>query len=83
MMHGLRVAKAHLDLRRVDVYVNAGRVDFEEQDVRWMAIAVENVLVRLPDRMAKQFVANETPIYITILNVACAARRAWQADGSR
>ena len=79
LAHGLvdlaRVAKAHLDLGRVHVDVDALRRDLDEQHVDRLAAAVQHVLVGRAHRMRDELVAHEPAVDIDELLVGAGARR--------
>jgi len=74
LVHGARVAEANLDLCRMDVDVDAARVDLEEKHVRGMAFAMQDVAVGLAQRMREQLVAHEATVHVDELRVARGAR---------
>ena len=48
-MHAARFAETHFDLGRVNIDVDSRGVEFEEQHIGRMAVAVQDIGVGLPD----------------------------------
>ena len=78
LVHLAPVAKAHLDLGRMHVDVDPGRIDLDEQRVAGLALAVQHVLVGAARGMADHLVAHEAAIDIGELAVGARARRVGQ-----
>ena len=74
LMNGAAVAKADLGFGRVDIDIDRGRVNLEENTVSRIATAVEHVLIGFAQRMAEQFVAYESSVYITVLGIVASTR---------
>ena len=70
LVHGARVAEAHLGLGRMHVHVDAARVELEEQHVGRVALVVQHVRVGLADRVREQLVAHEAAVHEEVLGVA-------------
>ncbi len=73
-MDAARVAEAHLGLGRMHIDIDAGRVEFEEQDVGRVALAVQDVGPGLARGVGQQLVADEAAIDEEVLLVAPGAR---------
>ena len=69
-----RIAEAHLDLGRMHVDVDAARIDLEEQQVRGLPLAVQQVAVGFAHRVRQHAVAHEAAVDEQVLRVG--ARRA-------
>ena len=85
-MHRVGFAEAHLALCRVHVHVDERGIDVDEEHVRGMAIVVEDIGVRLADRVRHDLVAHEAPVHEEELRVArsaCEARRRDQSAQAR
>jgi hypothetical protein len=67
LMHRARVPKANLCLRRVHVHVHAAWIDLEEQHVRGLALAVQELRIRFAHRVREQAIAHEAAIHEEVL----------------
>jgi hypothetical protein len=74
LVDAARVAKAHFGLGRMHIDIDAGRVEFEEQDVGRVALAVQDVGPGLACGVRQQLVADEAAIDEEVLLVAPGAR---------
>ncbi len=62
LVHGARIAEAHLDLLRMHVDVDAPRVDREPQRERRLPVVVQHVAIGLAQRMREHAVADEAAV---------------------
>ena len=71
MAHGLvhfaAVAKAHLDLGRVHVHVDTGRVDGDIERIHRLAMAVQHVFVGAARGVRHHLVAHKAAVDIAVL----------------
>ena len=74
LVHRARIPEPDLGLLRVDVDVDTGGIDLQEQAVSRVTAAMQQVLVGLTHGMAEQFVADETAIHVAVLGIAARAR---------
>ena len=70
-----RIAKAHLDLGRMHVDVDALGRDGDEEQVRRLAAAVQDVVVGGAHRVRDQLVAHVAAVDVDVLQVGTRARR--------
>ncbi len=82
LVHLAPVAKAHLDLGRMHVDVDPGRIDLDEQRVGRLALAVQHVLVGAARRVRDHLVAHEASVDIGELAVRARTRRVRQAGAA-
>ena len=73
LVHCARLAEAHLDLGRMHIDVDPGRIQFEKQHVGGMAAAVQDVCVGLADRVGQQFVTDVAAVHEEVLGVPARA----------
>ena len=74
LVHGARIAEAHLALGRMHVDIDARRIEFEEQHVGRLAVVMQHVLVGLAQRVRQHLVAHEAAVDEKILRIAAAVR---------
>ena len=74
LVHRAPVAKAHLDLGRVDVDIDQGSGDLNEEHIAGLAVAVQHVFIRAADAVGNQFVAHEAAVDVDVLHIGPAAR---------
>ena len=74
-MHFARIAKADLGLGRMNVDVDALGRDREEEQVRRLAAAVQDVVVRCADGVRNQLVADMAAVDVDVLQIGACARR--------
>jgi len=79
LVHLAPVAKAHLDLGRVHVDVDARGVDLQVQHVHRLALAVQHVFVGAAHRVRQHLVAHEAAVDVEELLVVARARRVGNA----
>ncbi len=73
-MNGLRFTKTYLDLGRVDVDVDTGRIQCQEQGIGRMPVMMENITVGLPQGMLRGLVTDKAAIDVEVLCVAAGLR---------
>ena len=66
-MDGARFAKAHLALLRVHVDVDLPRVERQPQHIRGLTVVMQQVAVRLAQRVREHAIAHEAPVDECIL----------------
>ena len=82
LVHLARIAKAHLDLGRMDVDVDALRRDLDEQQVGRLAAAVQDVVVGGAHGVRDQLVAHVAAVDVHVLQVGAGARRLGRAGAA-
>ena len=82
LVHLARIAKAHLDLGRMDVDVDALGRDGDEEQVRRLAAAVQDVVVGGAHRVRDQLVAHVAAVDVDVLQVGARARRLGRAGSA-
>ena len=68
------IAKAHFDLGRVHIHINAARFKLQEQHISGLLFAVQHILIRVAHSVAHGFVAHKAAIDIGVLHIGAAAR---------
>src|SRR3989338_2678764 len=74
LVDALALAETYLALGRMHVHIDLLRRQFEEQHEGRMALVVQDVLIRLAQRVAGDLVAHEAAVDEEVLRVARAAR---------
>ncbi len=80
LVHGRRLAEAHLDLGRVHVDVHAPRIDLQAQAVHRLARAVQHVGVGGAHRVRQHLVAHVAAVDVEVLRIGPRAARGRQSD---
>ena len=83
LMDLARVAKADLDLGRVDVHVDALGSDVDEQQVGRLACAMQHVLVGGAHTVGDQLVADVAAVDVDVLVVGAGTRRFGRSGAPR
>ena len=69
-MNAARIAKAHFDLLRVHVHVDAARIELEPQHVRRHPVVMQHVAIRLAKRVRQDTIAHEAAVDERVLRAA-------------
>ena len=70
LVHCLRLAKSNFHFRRVNINVDQGRVELEEQNISGISVEMQHILVSLTYRVRQELVTHEASVDIEILRVS-------------
>src|SRR5690625_4407022 len=72
-MYGTAVAKSHFMFGRMHIDIHNSRFDIQEKNIRWLAVAMQDVGIGLSDGVSHRSIAYIATIDVKILAVGAAA----------